>query len=61
MNFVKATLELEKIKTGDVLEILLDEGEPVRNVPASFQEQGQEVQEIRNCGDHFCVKVLRKK
>jgi sulfite reductase (ferredoxin) len=61
MNFVKAKLELEKIKPGDTLEILLDDEESVRNVPESFQEQGQEVQEIRNCGDYFCVKVLRKK
>jgi sulfite reductase (ferredoxin) len=61
MNFVKAKLELEKIEIGDILEIFLDEGEPVKNVPASFQEQGQEVQEVLNCGDYFCVKVLRKK
>jgi len=40
---------------------LLDEGEPVRNVPESFTEQGQEVMEIKNNGDHFCLKVSRKK
>ena len=61
LNFVKAKLELEKIAIGQVLEILLDEGEPVRNAPASFAEQGQEVIEIKNRGDHFCVKVRRKK
>ena len=61
LNFVKAKLELEKIEIGDVLEVLLDEGEPVRNVPASFAGQGQEVMEVKDLGGHFCVKVRRKK
>jgi sulfite reductase (ferredoxin) len=61
LNFVKAKLGLEKIAVGEILEILLDEGEPVRNVPESFVEQGQEVLEVKNLGDHFCVKVRRKK
>ncbi|MDT8299856.1 MAG: sulfurtransferase TusA family protein [Sedimentisphaerales bacterium] len=61
LNFVKAKLELEKLETGAILGVLLDEGEPVRNVPASFADQGQEVLEIKNNGDHFFVKVRRKK
>jgi sulfite reductase (ferredoxin) len=61
LNFVKAKLELEKIAVGEVLEILLDNGEPVRNAPASFAEQGQEVMEVKNVGDYFSVKVRRKK
>jgi sulfite reductase (ferredoxin) len=61
LNFVKAKLEIEKIEVGDVLEVLLDEGEPVRNVPASFADQGQEVMEVRETDDHFRVRVRRKK
>ena len=60
LNFVKAKIALEKIPVGQILEVLLDEGEPVRNVPESFTEQGQEIVEIKNNGDHFCVKVRRK-
>ncbi len=60
LNFVKAKLEIEKLKTGDILEVLLDEGEPVKNVSASFAEQGQEVMEVKNCGRYFCVKVRRR-
>lgn len=60
LNFVKAKIELEKIEIGDVLEVLLDEGEPVRNVPASFTEQGHEVMGIENLNGHFCVKVRRE-
>jgi len=61
LNFVKAKLELEKIAVGDVLEVLLDAGEPVRNVPESFVQQGQNVLEINESGDHFTVKVRREK
>jgi sulfite reductase (ferredoxin) len=61
LNFVKAKLELEKIEIGEVLEVLLDEGESVRNVPASFAGQGQDVIEIKDLGDHFCLKVRRHK
>ena len=61
LNFVKAKLEIEKIKIGEVLEVILDDGEPLRNVPASFAEQGQEVLDVIKIGEKFCVKVLRKK
>jgi sulfite reductase (ferredoxin) len=61
LNFVKAKIELEKIEVGAVLDVLLDEGESVRNVPASFTDQGQEVMEVKKAGDHFRVRVRRKK
>ena len=61
LNFVKAKLELEKIEIGDILEVLLDEGEPARNAPASFAEQGQQILETRDVGGYYCVKVRRKK
>jgi len=61
MNFVKAKLALEQAAVGDVLDILLDEGEPARNAPASLAEQGQEILEVTNMGRHFSVKVRKKK
>ncbi len=61
LNFVKAKLALEKVDIGQTLEVLLDDGEPVKNVPASFTGQGQEVLEIEKQDDHFKVLVKRKK
>jgi sulfite reductase (ferredoxin) len=61
MNFVKAKLALEQIEIGEVLEVLLDEGEPVRNAPASFAQQGQEILETTDMGGYFSVKIRRKK
>lgn len=61
LNFVKAKIALEQIDISQTLEFLVDAGEPVRNVPASFTEQGQEVISVEENGEHFVVKVRRIK
>ncbi|NIA06274.1 MAG: sulfite reductase, beta subunit (hemoprotein) [Actinobacteria bacterium] len=61
LNFVKAKLALEKIDLGQVLEVVLDAGEPVANVSASFAEQGQEVLNVGKDGEHFHVTIRKKK
>ena len=40
MTFVKTKLELEKLRPGDTLEVLLTDGEPLNNVPKTAKEQG---------------------
>jgi sulfite reductase beta subunit-like hemoprotein/TusA-related sulfurtransferase/uncharacterized protein (UPF0332 family) len=61
LNFVKAKTALEKVPVGEVLEVLLDGGEPIRNVPGSFSGQGQDVVDVTDRGDHFCLRIRRKK
>lgn len=61
LNFVKAKLALEKVQLGEVLEILLDDGEPIQNVPDSFRGQGQKVLGIDKVDDYYMVKVQREK
>ncbi|MER3422468.1 MAG: preprotein translocase subunit TatB [Nitrospiraceae bacterium] len=39
-NFVKTKLKLESMDPGQVLAVILDEGEPIRNVPRSVSEDG---------------------
>jgi TusA-related sulfurtransferase len=46
MTFVKTKIALSKLNEGDVLEVLLTEGEPLDNVPKSANEQGYKVLEI---------------
>ncbi|HEG43426.1 MAG TPA: sulfite reductase, beta subunit (hemoprotein) [Phycisphaerales bacterium] len=60
LNFVKAKLALEQVQVGQILDVLLDDGEPVKNVPASFADQGQEIVDIKQAGDHHVVRVKRK-
>jgi TusA-related sulfurtransferase len=43
MTFVKTKLELERLASGDVLEVLLSEGEPLESVPKTSSEQGYDV------------------
>ena len=46
MTFVKTKIQLSKLNPGDVLEVLLTEGEPLENVPKSSKEQGFNVLEV---------------
>jgi TusA-related sulfurtransferase len=47
MTFVKTKIRLEKMQSGEVLEVLLNEGEPLKNVPLSAKELGHSIlQEI---------------
>ena len=42
-NFVKTKLTLETLKQGQVLSVLLDDGDPIRNVPRSVENEGHTV------------------
>lgn len=48
MTFVKTKIELAKLNAGDILEVLLSEGEPLDNVPRSAKEQGFNVLSIEH-------------
>lgn len=43
MTFVKVKIELLRLQSGDILEVLLSEGEPLDNVPRNAKEQGYNV------------------
>ena len=45
LNFVKTKLQLEKMNTGQVLEILIDKGEAVESVPPSVIQEGHKILE----------------
>ncbi|MCD5401907.1 sulfurtransferase TusA family protein [candidate division NPL-UPA2 bacterium] len=40
INFVKTKLKLEEMDSGKILEITIDDGEPIRNVPRAVKEEG---------------------
>ena len=60
LNFVQAKLHLEDLEIGRRLAIVLDDGEPVENVPESFKGEGQTIEEIRDLGDGHWRVVVRK-
>jgi len=59
MTFVKTKIELSKLKTGDVLNVRLSEGEPLENVPRSATEQGFKVLSVTETETHgfYNVKI----
>lgn len=60
MTFVKTKLELEKLQPGDVLEVLLTEGEPLENVPRTSTEQGYTVMGIEPVdGNTYRVRIRK--
>jgi tRNA 2-thiouridine synthesizing protein A len=59
VNYVKAKLALEELEIGQVLQVLLDDGEPIINVPRSAKDDGNEIIEVSKSEDYY--KVLIKK
>lgn len=39
-NFVKTKLKLDMMLPGQILAVILDDGEPIRNVPQSVMNEG---------------------
>ena len=59
INFVKTKLKLESMEPGEVLEVILDSGDPIQNVPKSIKEEGHKIVEVKKEGDFFRIKVQR--
>lgn len=52
-NFVKTKLKLEEMNVGDILEIIIDSGEPIANVPRSVKEEGHKIIKVEKVNNHF--------
>jgi len=59
MNFVKTKIELSTLKSGDLLEILLDDGEPIENVPGSITGEGHIVLEQKKIDNYWTVTIQK--
>ncbi len=59
INFVKTKLKLEMMDDGQVLEITLDDGEPMRNVPRSVKEEGHMVVGVEKIDDGYKIFVKK--
>ncbi|MFQ5716017.1 MAG: sulfurtransferase TusA family protein, partial [Nitrospinales bacterium] len=56
-NYVKTKLKLETMERGQVLEVLLDDGEPSQNVPKSIRNDGHRVLALDKVDDHFKLVI----
>ncbi|MDR1911284.1 MAG: sulfurtransferase TusA family protein [Helicobacteraceae bacterium] len=61
MNFVKTKMDLAQMKSGEVLDILLDDGAPIDNVPRSVEGEGHTIlEQTKQNGDYWLVKIRKK-
>ncbi|OIP68683.1 MAG: redox protein, regulator of disulfide bond formation [Oscillatoriales cyanobacterium CG2_30_44_21] len=59
LSFVRAKLHLEKLETGQLMEVLLDGGEPIEQVPNSLMSDGHQVKGIEERDRHFALIVQK--
>jgi tRNA 2-thiouridine synthesizing protein A len=57
LNFVKTKLALEELNPGERLEVILDEGDAMLNVPRSLKEEGHKVVKVSPEGEVYRVIV----
>ena len=62
MTFVKTKLQIEKMKPGQVIDVLLNDGEPLKNVPLSAQELGHKILSItqQSKDSTYLIQIQKK-
>ena len=60
LNFVKTKLKLEAMHAGKVLEVDLDDGEPIINVTASVKEEGHQIVKIEKIGEYWKLFIKKR-
>lgn len=56
-NYVKTKLKLETMESGRILEVLLDDGDPIKNVPRSVQNDGHKLLSQEKVNDHYKIVI----
>ncbi len=59
INFVRAKLKLEEMEPGKVLEVIIDDGEPVKNVPRAVKEDGHRILGIERLNNKWKLLVRK--
>lgn len=59
-NFVKTKLKLETMDQGQVLAVLLDDGDPIKNVPRSVENEGHTVLAQDRVGSSYRILIRRE-
>ncbi len=60
VTFVKAKVALEEIEDGQILEIKLNDGEPIQNVPRSLKNEKHKILSVdRNEDGTYTIAVVK--
>lgn len=60
ITFVKVKVALEELDDGQILEVKLNEGEPVQNVPRSLKDESHKVLNLDDNGDGTFTLFVEK-
>ena len=60
MNFVKTKIALTQMQSGQILEILLDDGAPIENVPGSVKNEGHTILSTEKVENYWKVLIKKK-
>jgi len=61
MTYVKTKIQLSKLNPGDVLEVMVTEGEPLENIPRSAAEQGYNLLSVTETETPGVYKIIIQK
>jgi TusA-related sulfurtransferase len=59
-NYVKTKLKLETMQSGQILEVSLDDGEPIKNVPQSLKQDGHQILLQEKLNERFWKIFVKK-
>ncbi len=59
INFVRTKLRLEQMSQGSLLEVWLDPGEPIEQVPDSLVMEGYQLEQVEERNGFFAILVRR--
>ena len=60
MNFVKTKVALSTVESGDIIEVILDEGDALLNVPRSVKDEGHSILKVIPNEETFRVIIKKK-
>lgn len=60
VTFVKTKVALEELEDGQILQVHLNDGEPVQNVPRSVKDEGHQVLKLIDNEDGTYELYIRK-
>ncbi len=60
VTFVKTKVALEELDDGQILQVHINDGEPVQNVPRSIKEEGHQVLKLVDNGDGTFELFIKK-
>ena len=60
MNMVKTKIALKDLNAGEVLQVTLHGGEPIRNVSRSVKEEGHRIIKLEKQDDERFIMLIEK-